>query len=109
MRKHVTQNQNLSPGLIIILIKIGRGLSLLSLRGAILASTPHQETPVFRFNESSFDSPGRGRCLRNMRIIKNSFANYKAKMEPRVGLVPEVLAARPSRMASVKNSLHFFR
>jgi hypothetical protein len=65
-RKHLTQNHNPFPGLTIILIKIGRGLSLLSLRGVILASTHHQKSPVYRFNESSFDSSGRGRCLKNL-------------------------------------------
>ncbi len=43
MYKHITQNHNLYRRLTIILIKIERGLSLLSLRGAILASTPHQK------------------------------------------------------------------
>ncbi len=80
MHKQITQNHNVSPRLAIILIKIGRGLSLLlSLGGAFVDSTPHQKSPVFRYNESSFDSPARGRCLRNLRIIKNYFANIKTK------------------------------
>ncbi len=68
-----------SSRLTIILIKIVRGLSLLSLGGAILDSTPHQKSPVFLFNDSSFDSPGIGHCLRNLQIIKNSFTKNKIK------------------------------
>jgi hypothetical protein len=80
MHKQITQNHNLSPRLAIILIKIGRGLSLLlSLGGAFFDSTPHQKSPIFRFNETSFDSPRRGCCLRNLWIIKNYFANNKIK------------------------------
>ncbi len=63
-----------------ILIKIGRGLSLLSLGRTILDSNSHQKSPVFRSNEFSFESPGRGRCHRNLRIIRNYLAKNKIKV-----------------------------
>jgi hypothetical protein len=72
---------------------MGRDLSLLSLVGAILDSTPHQKLPVLRFKTSRHSThPGEVAALEICELLKILLQRIKSKREPRTGIAPEVPA-----------------